>query len=276
MLIKELKFTKDKDIVEKDKYSYDILRIMKTALYDIYFPNGLAHICHDNAIKYMLDCHYINNTPIKLNKSQINVRGLISEQLKFNYTVSIEGEITNGVLKTNIYLVYIINYIDSGNIIDINLIQFHIDNKRFVFSEILPIIDRLVIDINAEPEVKREVTDIELVGLVFDEEYETVEKVFKDLPIEKDSYEDELLDAFIKLYKEFNNITCIQDVCINKYRYIGMGDGQNIHIKLTNGSTIKYNCHRDKENKSFKIEVYEYPKNGFGIPVIKSFGMKYK
>ena len=36
MLVKELKFTKDKDIVEKDKYSYDILRIMKTALYDIF------------------------------------------------------------------------------------------------------------------------------------------------------------------------------------------------------------------------------------------------
>ena len=275
MLIKELKFTKDKDIVEKDKYSYDILRIMKTALYDIYFPNGLTYICHDNAIKYMLDCHYINNTSIKLNKSQINVRGLISEQLKFNYTVSIEGEITNGVLKTNIYLVYTINYIDD-NIIDINLIQFHIDNKRFVFPEILPIIDRLVIDINAEPEVKREVTNIELVGLVFDEEYETVEKVFKDLPIEKDSYEDELLDAFIKLYKEFNNITRVQDVSINHYRYIGMGDGQNIHITLINGSTIKYDCHRDKENKSFKIKVCEYPKNGFGIPIIKSFGMKYK
>ena len=275
MLIKELKFTKDKDIVEKDKYSYDILRIMKTALYDIYFPNGLAHICHDNAIKYMLDCHYINNTPIKFNKSQINIRGLISEQLKFKYTVSIEGEITNGVLKTNIYLVYTVNYIDD-NIIDINLIQFHTDNKRFVFAEVLPIIDRLVIDINAEPEIKREITNIELVGLVFDEEYETVEKVFKDLPIEKDSYEDELLDAFIKLYKEFNNITCVQDVCINHYRYIGMGDGQNIRIELVNGSTIKYNCHRDKENKSFKIKVCEYPENGFGIPVIKSFGMKYK
>ena len=275
MLIKELKFTKDKDIVEKDKYSYDILRIMKTALYDIYFPNGLAHICHDNAIKYMLDCHYINNTPIKFNKSQINIRGLISEQLKFRYTISIEGEITNGVLKTNIYLVYTINYIDD-NIIDINLIQFHIDNKRFVFAEVLPIIDRLVIDINAEPEIKREITNIELVGLVFDEEYETVKKVFKDLPIEKDSYEDELLDAFIKLYKEFNNITRVQDVCINHYRYIGMGDGQNIRIELVNGSTIKYNCDRDKENKSFKIKVCEYPKNGFGIPVIKSFGMKYK
>ena len=119
---------------------------------------------------------------------------------------------------------------------------------------------------------KREITNIELVGLVFDEEYETVEKVFKDLPIEKDSYEDELLDVFIKLY----NITRIQDVCISKYRYIGMGDGQNMHIKLINGSTIKYNCHRDKKNKSFKIEVYEYPKNGFGIPVIKSFEMKYE
>ena len=275
MLIKELKFTKDKDIVEKDKYSYDILRIMKTALYDIYFPNGLAHICHDNAIKYMLDCHYINNTPIKFNKSRINIRGLISEQLKFKYTISIEGEITNGVLKTNIYLVYTINYIDD-NIIDINLIQFHTDNKRFVFAEVLPIIDRLVIDINAEPEIKREITNIELVGLVFDEEYETVEKVFKDLPIEKDSYEDELLDAFIRLYKEFNNITRVQDVCINRYRYIGIGDGQNIRIELANGSTIKYNCDRDKKNKSFKIKVCEYPKNGFGIPVIKSFGMKYK
>lgn len=270
MLIKELKFTKDKGI-EKSKYIDDILKNMKITLFG-FIPNTLSACVFDQHVKYILDCHY-KNTSIKIDNSQINIKGFNSESIKFKYTISMEGEISNGTLKTKIYLIYAVNYIDD-NTIDINLIQFHTDNKRFVFSEILPIIDRLVIDINTEPEViKREVTSIELVGLVSDEEYETVEKVFKDLPIEKDSYKDELLDAFIRVYKEFNNIIRVQSICVDGYRY---PDGHSVCVDLINGSTISYDCYRDKENKSFKIKVCEYLKNERLIPIIRNLEMKYE
>ena len=56
MLVKELKFTKDKDIV-KDKYIDDILKNMKITLFG-FIPGILSACVFDQHVKYILDCHY--------------------------------------------------------------------------------------------------------------------------------------------------------------------------------------------------------------------------
>ena len=273
MLIRKLKFTKDKDI-EKNKYIDDILKNMKITLFG-FIPDKLTSCIFDQHVKYILDCHY-NNTPIKIDKSQINIRGLNSESIEFKYTISMEGEITDGILKTKIYLIYAVNYIND-NIIEINLIQFHISNRKFKFREILPIIDRLVIDINAEPEVKKKLPNIELAGLVSDEEYKTVENIFNHIPRIKvtDNFfnvfmNDLLKNAIYEIYRRNSN---------SDYRvfasYICEYTAE-IHIYFEFGDVLFYRCTYDKENHILSIKNIKNINNNVNLPlVIRNLEMEY-